>query len=247
MTTLAFPIFAMLLSQPAFAVETKEFSSEGLKKIVVVNEAGHVLVAADSNGKAKVSVDRKKFAPACQLTMERSDATSLAKEKEVQLIVRVSRKGVLPSGNCESDMVLHFPTNLEVSVETGSGNIEAKGPFSSFSFQVGSGEVKGSGPFGKMVGSAGSGGIALENATGGGEIKLGSGDLKISYGANPGPGILKIHSGSGNAKITFPKGSLVKSKLSSGNGKEKNSLSNASAPFEVAMESGSGDLTIEAK
>ena len=241
------PIFALLLNQPALAVETKEFAANGLTKVVVVNESGRVLVTADGKGKAQVIVDRKNFPPACQLTMERSDASSLEKQKEAQLIVKVIRKGVLPSGNCDADMVLHFPANLDVSVDTGGGDIEARGPFASFSFQVGSGSVKGRGPFGKMVGTAGSGNISLEKVNGGGELKTGSGEIQLNYGSKPGPVLLKIYAGSGSAQLTFPKGSLVKSKFSSGNGKDKNALSNPAAPFEVAMESGSGDLRIEAK
>lgn len=218
------------------ATETQEFDLSGITELEVDNSSGNVNVTAITNGKASVTANKKRFGENCKLTIQK---------KEKTLSVEVEKSGLFGK-DCDVDFEIKVPKNVAMELETGSGEIRAKGTSGDVEFHTGSGSVHIEGEIKKLSGKTGSGDISITGLTQGGDLKVGSGSIRLSYDKSPTSGELDIKSGSGNAEVFFPQGTKLRTSFVAGSGELINEIGdNADGKFKVSMKTGSGNLHLK--
>lgn len=233
-------IFSIVLAQSAFAAsETKDFDSKGLTSVSVLDHSGKVTISKIDGSKAIVTTTKNKFSDKCKMTEEKSGN---------QLVLKVEKgPGFMDSDECDVDFEIKVPKTVDLELMLGSGNIKITGIEGALSYKMGSGDLTAEGAFKKVDGKAGSGNVSMKGLNGPGEFRSGSGDLKLSYSSVPTTGEVNIRAGSGDATVSFPKGSKIKTDFKAGSGKLTNELGdNPSASFAVSMKAGSGNLNVKA-
>lgn len=213
----------------------REYDFNAVDKIHVENTSGKITVTKMVRPKIEIAAVKRKFPERCKLTMEKSDFS--------EIIVRVER----PIGeDCEVDLDLKVPQDIDLNVWSGSGSVNVSGLEGKFEFNVGSGSVRADGKFKKVEGKSGSGSVDIDGVAGGGSISVGSGSVNLKFLENP-AGKLDVKTGSGDAILAFPKYSKVNANLVTGSGDVVNELgSTESADYGVTVKTGSGDLKVKA-
>lgn len=224
---------AVLTGTPA--PEVREYPTTDIEKILVENTSGKVTIVPTTIDKVKISTVKKKFPEKCTLTTEKSEYS--------EVIVRVERS---IGEDCEVDIEMEVPKEADLSVWSGSGDVNIKGIEGNLSFNVGSGSVTADGKFKKVEGKSGSGAVTLNGLTSGGNISVGSGSVNLRYLEFP-MGRMDVKTGSGDAVVAFPKNSKINASLDTGSGEISNELGDTdSADFGLNLKTGSGDLKVKA-
>lgn len=247
------PVALLALSVAAAKSEVREFPSEGLEEVKVENTSGRVSIVALSgsargggrrggqSNKTIVSAIKTQFSDQCSMNIERVGNT---------LYVKVEKSTFFSFENCEVNFEIKTPKSVNLNLSNGSGDLKINGIHGRLEFSTGSGQVLADGEFLDFNGKSGSGDVSLNGLLGGGQLRTGSGDIHLTFAntsAGMAPkGVLDIKSGSGDAILLFPKGTLIKTNYEGGSGKISNEIGeSARAGFVVSMQTGSGDLKIK--
>lgn len=201
---------------------TKNF--KGIKSIRLSTASGDIALkkgsGSDVNVSLKHSYDNDEFEPVFE-----ESAGRLTIEERFD---RGSHHG-------SANWTLEIPDNLDVKVNTGSGNITVDGLNIELRSNTGSGDVIITSVKGDLDFNTGSGDIEIEKADG--EIRLNTGSGQIR--ANGGTGVYSFNAGSGNIKLESLNGDL-KVNTGSGNITAKAITVNGSSSFNT----GSGSATV---
>lgn len=132
-------------------------------------------------------------------------------------------------GDCDGcddvDYEIRVPVGVDVTAQTGSGDIELDGALRSVSLQAGSGDVDAN--------------LSATTLT----SRTGSGDMDLRLGNAPDQ--LTANSGSGDVDIRVPDGQSYVFDTRSGSGDIDNNLPQTNgADHRIQVETGSGDITI---
>jgi len=215
---------------------SKEFDADILQAVSVINTSGNVEIAVSTSDKATVTARKIRFPEGCQLVIEQSGGKLFVETVE-------------PGGwnkSCRVDFDIRVREAVSLDIKNGSGDLEVEGIQGEIEFKLGSGDVKVAATVTDLDGTSGSGDVKVSGLTGNVILKTGSGDIELSYTSPPRRGKLRVNSGSGDITIYFPEGSSILTDLSTGSGKIYNEIGDSSsAPFNITMKSGSGDLSIK--
>lgn len=230
-------ILISLIGCASFAAsETVEFEAKGLRAVSVDNTTGNVTILTTDGPKATVVATKHKFSDACRMTVDRAGN---------RLVIKVENT----SNNyyeCHVEFQVAVPKEVDLNLVIGSGNLLVNDTQGELAFRVGSSNVLADGTFKKIDGRTGSGNVEVKGLTGGGEVRTGSGEIDLTYVVSSLDGDLDLRTGSGNAIISFPKGSKVKTTFKAGSGELSNELGDdPAATFKVSMTAGSGNLKIK--
>jgi len=235
-------VLLMLTGSIAFAAvftgtsapEAREYQALGVEKIHVENTSGKITITPMLVDKINILATKRKFPENCTFHSEKSDYA--------EIIVRVERNA---GQDCEVDIEIQAPKEVDLHVMSGSGNVNITGIEGKLTFNVGSGSVTAKGKFKKIEGKSGSGRVDLDGLTSGGNISVGSGPVNLRFLEYP-MGRMDVKTGSGDANIAFPKGSKIQATLDTGSGAVVNELGTSeSAEFGINVKTGSGDLKVK--
>lgn len=127
--------------------------------------------------------------------------------------------------NCAVDYRVEIPKGVEVTVDTGSGDLTLRSLTAVGLVKTGSGDIAASGLAGKQF-----------------SAETGSGDVELKFAATPGQ--VKVHTGSGDATVVVPDGSYdVQADTGSGSTEVK-VKDDPSAANKIVLETGSGDAKV---
>ena len=223
--------------------ETHEFQSQGLEGILIKNTSGNIRIKTTTQAQTIVVASKKTFSNACQMNLQRTGS---------QIIIEVSKKNpsmknIFSPSDCTVDFDIQAPQQVNVDLNSGSGNLNLSGTRGTLRFQIGSGEVNAEGSFKAIMGRSGSGNIKITGLNRDVEMRTGSGNIQMNYPEAPQKGTIHLRAGSGNIELLFPKGTSLKTDFERGSGKLRNELGESSdASFQVSVRTGSGNLTIRA-
>jgi hypothetical protein len=227
-------------AEPASAAEVKEFDSAGISWVEVHSGSGRVELVATESGKSSVTAEKRKFGSHCKMTAERRNETLFVEVEQTHYLASSAAEG------CEVDLKIQAPKAAGLFLRSGNGDIGIEGFISDLDFRVGRGSVRVKGSVKRLDGKAGSGDIAIQGLSVGGRLVAGSGKITVAYENAPALGELSIKTGSGDAEISFPQASKIKTSFSAGSGNLVNDLGDTpSSQFTVSMRAGSGSLRIK--
>ncbi|NUT42270.1 MAG: DUF4097 family beta strand repeat protein [Thermoactinospora sp.] len=127
--------------------------------------------------------------------------------------------------NCSVDYRLEVPKGLELTLETGSGDLTLRTLSGVVRAKSGSGDISASGLVGKLF-----------------RAETGSGDVELKYASTPDE--IKVETGSGNATVWVPQGPYdVQTKTGSG-ATEVAVTDEPGATRKISLETGSGDVKV---
>lgn len=215
-------------------VEYREYDFNGVDKISITNGAGRIAILPMSVNKIEITVSKRQFDDTCSL--------HIAKEMGVNVVIKVEQ----PTGAiCKVDFDVRVPQDINLDINSGSGDVTVAGVKGNLNFNLGSGSLKATGEFKRLEGKAGSGDVDVRGLKGVVDVNVGSGQAKLGFVADP-KGLVAVKAGSGDATLMFPKGTKIKSALSTGSGEVTNDFDNSPrADIEVKASSGSGDVNVK--
>ena len=109
-----------------------------------------------------------------------------------------------------------------------------------------SGDIKGTGHAALLHADTGNGDVAVEGLVGSAEIKIGSGDVTLTWAEAPQRGSIAVKTGAGDVRLALPDGTKLATRYTSGSGKLENELGDMpEAELKVSVMTGSGDLWIK--
>jgi hypothetical protein len=203
---------------------TKNF--KGIKSIRLATASGDITLkkgsGTDVNVVLKHTYDKDEFEP----VFEESDGR-----------LEIEEKFDRGSHNGSSKWTLEIPDNLDVKINTGSGDIKVDGLNIELRSNTGSGNVLITSVKGDLDFNTGSGDIEIEK--GDGEIRLNTGSGRIQ--ANGGTGVYSFNAGSGDMRIENLNGDF-RVNTGSGNINAKGIAVNGSSSFNTG--SGSASVTL---
>lgn len=228
------------------AQSTLNKSFNGIKKIKMSTASGDCKISKNSGNAVTVNLKH---------SYEAGRYTPVIEQEGDQLIIKEEFKSGNNSG--QSTWTLTLPDDVDLSITSGSGDIEVGDINSNLTITTGSGDLDFKNIKGKLKGNTGSGDVTFDhfdgtiNAnTGSGNIKLtnskgevslncGSGDLSLTDSqmaikANTGSGNIEGHNITFNGKSTF----------NTGSGNAEITLS-ATPKYDLAINSGSGDAILD--
>jgi Toastrack DUF4097 len=128
-----------------------------------------------------------------------------------------------------------------VTAQTGSGDINARGIGGNVQVHTGSGTITASDVAGTTTADASSGDVNARGVTGSVDVQTGSGTIKVVLAA---PASIKAQAGSGDVTLTVPDG-RYRVVATTGSGDQHISVpSDPSAPNTLEAHTGSGEITI---
>lgn len=221
-------------SVPNHEVEYREYDSNGVDRITISNSSGRIALAPMPLRKVEITVNKRKFGDRCSLTVKR--------EMFHEVIIKVEK----PLGEvCEVDMDVRVPREILADITSGSGNVTVEGLQNELRFDLGTGNLKASGLWKKITGKTGSGDVDIKGIRGPIALKVGSGQVKLGF-TEDAKGDVDVSSGNGDALLLFPKGTKLKTALSTGSGSIFNDTSDVLRPeLNVSVKTGSGDLSVK--
>jgi DUF4097 and DUF4098 domain-containing protein YvlB len=239
-TMIAF-VFALTLVAQDKNVE-KEFSN--IKTIRLTTASGDITLKKSSNNDVRVSV---------KYSYDDDEFTPVFEEKDGRLIIKEEFSRGSHSGS--SSWTLEVPDNLNLSVNSGSGDFLMEGVNSEVKCNLGSGDITIASVKAELDFNTGSGNIDLSQVEGEVSVNTGSGDIK----ARQGSGDFSFNAGSGNIKLDDLRGDFSvntgsgdiranvtlagSSKFNSGSGNTTVKL-NGDLNNDISVNSGSGDATL---
>lgn len=219
---------------------------KGVKKIKLNTSAGDCILKKGSNADVQVNLTYTYSDNSFTPVMEQ-DGTTLTLKEDFN---RGSTSG-------SSKWTLTIPENMDMTFNTGSGNLTVTDLTLEISSNTGSGDLDLQRTNGKFRFNTGSGNAKLEGSKGEVNINAGSGDIT----ATAIEGSLSMNTGSGDIKLTDSKGSFSantgsgdvtankltladKSSFNSGSGDVEVSLATSPA-YDMSLNSGSGDAILD--
>lgn len=233
----AFICLTLFYAHASIASETKEFATKDFTELMISNPSGDVQVTTTEATSAVVTTTKKNFSNSCEMTIEVKGHT---------LNVKVEKKSSFSIAECNVDFAIKAPKNLNVTAELGAGNLVVSGTNGDLNFRLGNGNLNAKGLFKKVDGRAGNGKVEINGLDGNGVIKAGNGDVDLIYAAAITKGSLDLNIGRGDATITLPKSTKVKTHLVAGMGRVDNEFTETpDAAFSVSINAGLGNLKVK--
>jgi DUF4097 and DUF4098 domain-containing protein YvlB len=220
-------------------VDTMTFDAEGLSELDLRNDMGNVTIGVSDSGEATVASNQAESDDDCFLFIEQTDST---------LSVEVMHEpGSRSQESCrEVDFDITLPREVALNLKSGSGQVKVSGTKGPITYEAGSGHLSFDAEITALDGKSGSGTIDVIGLTAGGAIRLGSGQITLTYRQPPSPGSLDINLGSGNIAVTMPAGSQVNTTFKTGSGRLTSEIgANPDACFSINAVAGSGNMTIK--
>lgn len=231
-----FPAFAMaaVAGGTADKIE-REYDGIGVEKLLVENTSGRINITAGDRPRIVITATKTDFPEKCTFTTEKTEF--------LEVIARVES----PAGQgCRIDLDISVPKQIALNLSAGSGRIEVNGTEGHLVFNIGSGAVIANGQFTKVEGKSGSGNVTINGIAGGGNVSVGSGNVNLKFNEDL-AGHFGVKTGSGDALLSFPHGSIIKAELGAGSGHIDNEMQTSdSADFGISVKTGSGDLKVKA-
>lgn len=242
----AMALFVPLL---ALAQNNLDKSFNGIKKIRLSTSSGNCSVSKGSGNSVNVKLNHTYDESTYKPTVEQNG--------EILTIKEVFKSDDRRSYSGEANWTLTLPDGLELSVSSGSGDIDVSNLQVDINISTGSGNLEFNNIKGKLKGNTGSGDIEIQTLDGDMVANTGSGNIKVAdskgdISLNCGSGDIKftnsqaafaVNTGSGSitgSKITL-KG---KSSFNTGSGDSELVLA-ASPQYDVSINSGSGDAILD--
>ena len=220
--------FILAVSSGLLAQEqTINKSFDGIKKIEINTASGDCLI--EKHGKPSVDVtlkhsyDTDNFEPIFE---QKGDVLVLKEKFEKN-----------SSNNGSSNWQLHIPENMEVSFNTGSGDLHAKNLKLNVNSNTGSGDVHINNITGDVKVNTGSGDIGITAYNGNLKLNAGSGDVQF----NDSNGDFTVNVGSGNIDAMKISGDFSMN-VGSGNIRVKNIVLTGASSFNAG--SGSAEIAL---
>lgn len=215
------------------SVEFREFQTIEVERVRVDNVTGKIDITPVDGTVMSARVRKKRFSDKCSISIEKQDK---------QVHVRVDGPSF---EECEADVEVTAPREVDVIVNAGAGKVNVDGIQGRLAFKLGAGAITAKGSFKEVDGKAGAGSIDVTGINGGGLIESGSGTVKLSFN-DKAKGDFKINSGTGDAEVRIPRNTRIRAGFTSGAGSLNNELpTDSRADLGVEMKSGTGDLNIK--
>ncbi|GAA2413895.1 hypothetical protein GCM10010191_24670 [Actinomadura vinacea] len=154
-------------------------------------------------------------------------------------------KGVYPDLECGADLDLRIPPGARVRARIGSGEFRVRGISGDLRLEAGSGLLDMADVNGRVWARSGSGEITgTDLAATELEAEVGSGRIGLGFAAPPSR--VKASAGSGEVRVTVPRGSYYRVGLEGGTGSARvdPALGDRSSPREIVAKAGSGPIRI---
>ncbi|MBI3565496.1 MAG: DUF4097 family beta strand repeat protein [Elusimicrobia bacterium] len=135
----------------------------------------------------------------------------------------------------------------KADLRTGSGSIRLRGDTADLKAKSGSGAVSGRAPGAHLDVETGSGDIGLTGLTGLVRARTGSGAVSLDWDKAPASGLIEVETGSGGLEALFPRGTRLKPSLRSATGRLRTDLDDKDAKLTLHFRSGSGGATLTRK
>ncbi|NRA67237.1 MAG: DUF4097 family beta strand repeat protein [Pseudobacteriovorax sp.] len=215
------------------SANSQSFPADKVRSLNISNGSGDINITGDATKEAKVTWVNRSKEKDCKMDIDLSGNT---------LNVKPSSSN---SNRCSFDITLNTAKTLDVTVKNGSGDVMIGDTEGDLEIRLGSGNASIKSVIKGFDVKTGSGEITAMGLTQGGRVSTGSGDISLSYRTAPKSGQLSTKSGSGDADISLPGASKIKTSFRAGSGDLRSAFANdPDAPFEISMKAGSGDLTI---
>ena len=215
-------VFAVSFSTSSAQEVSKTFS--GVKKIKLSTSAGDCILKKGTGNDVQVNLSFTYPSDAFRPEMEMEGNTLVLKED-------FNKRSV--SG--KSTWTLSVPENLEVSFNTGSGNLSVSNLAINVNSNSGSGDLDAENTNGKFKFNTGSGQAMLSGSKGDVEVNSGSGNITVSTSE----GSLSLNTGSGDIKLTN-----LKAALSANTGSGDVSANQITLTSVSTFNTGSGDVEV---
>jgi DUF4097 and DUF4098 domain-containing protein YvlB len=221
----------------------KSFS--GIKKIRMNTASGDCKIQKSSSTSVTVNLNHTFDDPNYQPTAEQDGD---------RLVIKETFRGNNSSGS--STWTLSVPDGIEITFNTGSGNLEVSGLNLTMDITTGSGDLFFTNIKGDIDGTTGSGNIELDNTSGKIKTNTGSGNIRVlkSHGE------ISVNCGSGNVKVSDSQATFTantgsgditarnlvidgSSRFNTGSGSAEVVLG-ATPKFDLSVNSGSGDAEL---
>lgn len=215
---------------------TKQFDSSGIRRMQLKNPGGKIQIQVAEGSESSVEVQRNGRGENCRLKMERRGKT---------LVIATEAPFAYFQPRCQVDFKIKIPRDIALNIRNGEGPISVVGTRGPIDFSSSGGTVAIKGDITALKGRSGKGSVEVVGLNGSGQLKVGSGDISVTYSSLPRRGQLSIRSESGNATVFVPSGARLRAQLKARKGRLQNELGNSqNAPFIIAAKSGSGNLSI---
>ncbi len=215
----------------------KVFDSSDIHNLNLKNTGGKINITVAQGSESSVEVQKQGRGENCVLKIEKINKT---------LVLATESPFAYFQPRCNVDFNIKIPRDIALNINNGSGLISINGTRGSIKFFSGSGQVRIAGDITDLKGSSPNGAVSVVGLSGNGQLKVGKGDISITYSALPSRGGLNIRTEAGNATVFVPAGARINTKLKVGRGKLKSELAdNNDAPFTIAAKSGRGNLSIK--
>jgi hypothetical protein len=217
--------FFLAICTLVFAQEkTVEKTFSNVKNIRLNTSSGDITLKKGSGAGVKVVL---------KYTYSDSDYKPVFEQTETRLKIKEDFSSGNNSGS--SNWTLEIPDNMDLDINTGSGDITANGLALEIKSNTGSGDIMLTAVKGELDFNTGSGDIEIDQADGDIKLNTGSGGVRASNGT----GNYSINAGSGTIRLDQLKGDLGIN-TGSGNINAKGITLTGSSSFNT----GSGDATV---
>ena len=230
-------VFATQGALAKSASEKYQFRASEIKRAAIHNAYGNVSIAPVSGEIAYVHLQKMKWGERCKLEVDL---------KGSNLVVNIDDSGWLLDQECRVDMIISLPKEVEMAVQSGTGDITILANQSRVNVKVGSGLIHLKGDLLQLSALSGSGDIKLDGSADTANLRTGSGDIELDYKTSPKKGSLAVVTGSGDVQVMLPETAKLKSQISTGNGTVINEFSQSASSSELNINasSESGDIQI---
>lgn len=243
-----FPVLSgiILFAASGFATNEAEktLKVSDLHRLVIENAAGNTDLSGAEMSEIKIESKHIKWDEECELTTAEENGLLTIKIKENK-----SWWDFFSSADCETNLQILTPQKLNLTVNSGSGNVQIKNVSGNHRVNIGSGNLNlVNGELASLVAKSGSGDLEISADLKDIDIMVGSGNIDLTYQKAPTDGTARLKSGSGNATLVMPKKSKIKVDFTAGSGNLNSQLAqDPNAAYSINMKAGSGNLTIKAK
>lgn len=215
---------------------TKTFDSSGIRRMQLKNPGGAVRIQVAEGTESSVEVQRSSRGEDCVLKVEKRGKT---------LVIATESPFVYFQPRCSINFNIKIPRDIALNIRNGDGPITVMGTRGPVEFSSTSGAVTINGEITELKGRSGNGSVQVVGLSGSGHLKVGSGDISLTYKSVPQRGRLSIRSDAGNATVFVPHDSRLRAQLSARKGRLSNELRNSRGSiFTIAAKSGKGNLAI---
>jgi hypothetical protein len=218
----------------------KSFAGATVKRLIVQQEAGAVVISAGEGAAVAVKGKKTHFDPGCELTAELNGT-------DLKVVNKAPESA--PRAKCVVALRIELPKSaatVAYVLAVGAGDVALTKARGTLSFKVGAGDVAiADSDLSKIDGKSGSGNVVLGGSWDEADLKLGAGNAEVSNSKAPAKGALRLKWGTGHATVRLPKDSKVHSSFKAGMGSMTNEFAETAEPaFDVSAKAGAGDLTI---